>query len=256
MKGYPFERIDGGVKISDRQAAIDRFSAPGSDRFIFLICTRAGGVGINLTAADTVIIYDSDWNPQNDIQAQARCHRIGQDKAVKVYRLITNRTYEMEMFQKANMKLGLDKAVLNPLKQNIKTDGQVEMNVWARGVWDVETEQKGRRDAAEVRRVRSVQGGARGPLGGAEQRVLRGGHRADFGEEREGDHDRLAGRVVVQQSVLRDGLVGRNRHRRPELLDEDHRSEGPFAGRDGSPRSQEGGVQGSRRRRGSRGRRV
>ena len=119
MKGYSFERIDGGV----------RFSAPGSDRFIFLICTRAGGVGINLTAADTVIIYDSDWNPQNDIQAQARCHRIGQDKAVKVYRLITNRTYEMEMFQKANMKLGLDKAVLNPLKQNIKTDGQVEMNV-------------------------------------------------------------------------------------------------------------------------------
>ena len=64
LKGYPFERIDGGVKIGDRQAAIERFSAPGSDRFIFLICTRAGGVGINLTAADTVIIYDSDWNPQ------------------------------------------------------------------------------------------------------------------------------------------------------------------------------------------------
>ena len=136
MKGYPFERIDGGVKISDRQAAIDRFSTPGSDRFIFLICTRAGGVGINLTAADTVIIYDSDWNPQNDIQAQARCHRIGQDKAVKVYRLITNRTYEMEMFQKANMKLGLDKAVLNPLKQNIKTDGQVEMSVVCSGWMD------------------------------------------------------------------------------------------------------------------------
>ena len=131
MKGYPFERIDGGVKISDRQAAIDRFSAPGSDRFIFLICTRAGGVGINLTAADTVIIYDSDWNPQNDIQAQARCHRIGQDKAVKVYRLITNRTYEMEMFQKANMKLGLDKAVLNPLNQNVNGDKQMEVKVGA-----------------------------------------------------------------------------------------------------------------------------
>ena len=58
------ERIDGGVKIGDRQASIDRFSAPNSDRFIFLICTRAGGFGINLTAADTVIIYDSDWNPQ------------------------------------------------------------------------------------------------------------------------------------------------------------------------------------------------
>lgn len=129
LKGYSFERIDGGVKINERQAAIDRFSAPGSDRFIFLICTRAGGFGINLTAADTVIIYDSDWNPQNDIQAQARCHRIGQDKAVKVYRLITNRTYEMEMFQRANLKLGLDKAVLNPLKQNITKTGLSEMQV-------------------------------------------------------------------------------------------------------------------------------
>ena len=129
IKGYPFERIDGNIKISDRQAAIDRFSAPGSDRFIFLICTRAGGVGINLTAADTVIIYDSDWNPQNDIQAQARCHRIGQDKAVKVYRLITSHTYEMEMFQRASLKLGLDKAVLNPLNQNIRADGHTEMSV-------------------------------------------------------------------------------------------------------------------------------
>ena len=133
LKGYPFERIDGGVKSSDRQTAIERFSAPESDRFIFLICTRAGGVGINLTAADTVIIYDSDWNPQNDIQAQARCHRIGQDKAVKVYRLITNRTYEMKMLQRANMKLGLDKAVLNPLNQNVADDKQMEMKVGERG---------------------------------------------------------------------------------------------------------------------------
>ena len=123
MKGYAFERIDGGIKMVDRQAAIDRFSAPNSDRFIFLICTRAGGFGINLTAADT------DWNPQNDIQAQARCHRIGQDKAVNVYRLITNRTYEMEMFQRANMKLGLDKAVLNPLKQSIRSDGSTDVAV-------------------------------------------------------------------------------------------------------------------------------
>ena len=72
----------------------------GSDRFVFLLCTRAGGLGINLTAADTVIIYDSDWNPQNDLQAQARCHRIGQNKSVKVYRLITRNTYEREMFNR------------------------------------------------------------------------------------------------------------------------------------------------------------
>ncbi|CAI5439291.1 unnamed protein product [Caenorhabditis angaria] len=109
---YPFERIDGNVRGDLRQASIDRFSRENSDRFVFLLCTRAGGLGINLTAADTVIIFDSDWNPQNDLQAQARCHRIGQKKLVKVYRLITANTYEREMFDKASLKLGLDKAVL------------------------------------------------------------------------------------------------------------------------------------------------
>ncbi|VDK52169.1 unnamed protein product [Anisakis simplex] len=110
--GYTFERIDGNVRGDLRQTAIDRFSKKDSDRFVFLLCTRAGGLGINLTAADTVIIFDSDWNPQNDLQAQARCHRIGQTKMVKVYRLITCNTYEREMFDKASLKLGLDKAVL------------------------------------------------------------------------------------------------------------------------------------------------
>lgn len=109
---YQYERIDGNVRGDSRQAAIDRFCDLGSKSFVFLLCTRAGGVGINLTAADTVIIYDSDWNPQNDLQAQARCHRIGQKKAVKVYRLITRNSYEREMFDKAGMKLGLDKAIL------------------------------------------------------------------------------------------------------------------------------------------------
>ncbi|ORY40365.1 hypothetical protein BCR33DRAFT_740236 [Rhizoclosmatium globosum] len=109
---WGYERIDGGVRGDLRQAAIDRFSAPGCETFIFLLCTRAGGVGINLTAADTVIIFDSDWNPQNDLQAQSRVHRIGQKKPVLIYRLITRNTYEREMFDKASMKLGLDKAVL------------------------------------------------------------------------------------------------------------------------------------------------
>ncbi|KAG9509780.1 Chromodomain-helicase-DNA-binding protein 7, partial [Fragariocoptes setiger] len=120
QKRYPFERIDGGVRGNERQQAIDRFSKPGSDRFIFLLCTRAGGLGINLTAADTVIIFDSDWNPQNDLQAQARCHRIGQSKAVKIYRLICRNTYEREMFDKASLKLGLDKAVLQSMNTSQK----------------------------------------------------------------------------------------------------------------------------------------
>ncbi|XP_013394879.1 chromodomain-helicase-DNA-binding protein 8 isoform X2 [Lingula anatina] len=110
-----YERLDGRIRGNLRQEAIDRFSRPDSDRFVFLLCTRAGGLGINLTAADTVIIFDSDWNPQNDLQAQARCHRIGQTKDVKVYRLITRNSYEREMFDKASLKLGLDKAVLQSM---------------------------------------------------------------------------------------------------------------------------------------------
>ncbi|XP_017572567.1 chromodomain-helicase-DNA-binding protein 8 isoform X2 [Pygocentrus nattereri] len=122
-KRYLYERIDGRVRGNLRQAAIDRFSKSDSDRFVFLLCTRAGGLGINLTAADTCVIFDSDWNPQNDLQAQARCHRIGQSKAVKVYRLITRNSYEREMLDKASLKLGLDRAVLQSMS------GSKESNV-------------------------------------------------------------------------------------------------------------------------------
>nr|CAH8876431.1 unnamed protein product [Trichobilharzia regenti] len=113
-QGFQFERIDGRIHGPLRQEAIDRFSVD-PDKFVFLLCTKAGGLGINLTAADVVIIYDSDWNPQNDLQAQARCHRIGQQKMVKVYRLITRNTYEREMFDRASLKLGLDRAVLQSM---------------------------------------------------------------------------------------------------------------------------------------------
>lgn len=71
---YLYERIDGRVRGNLRQAAIDRFSKPDSDRFVFLLCTRAGGLGINLTAADTCVIFDSDWNPQNDLQVRILQH--------------------------------------------------------------------------------------------------------------------------------------------------------------------------------------
>uniref|UniRef100_A0A667XWZ7 Chromodomain helicase DNA binding protein 6 n=1 Tax=Myripristis murdjan TaxID=586833 RepID=A0A667XWZ7_9TELE len=123
QRRYTYERIDGRVRGNMRQAAIDRFCKPDSDRFVFLLCTRAGGLGINLTAADTCIIFDSDWNPQNDLQAQARCHRIGQSKAVKVYRLITRNSYEREMFDKASLKLGLDKAVLQDINRKGSLNG-------------------------------------------------------------------------------------------------------------------------------------
>uniref|UniRef100_A0A7S3AJF1 Helicase C-terminal domain-containing protein n=1 Tax=Haptolina ericina TaxID=156174 RepID=A0A7S3AJF1_9EUKA len=108
---YSHERLDGTVRGDLRQAAIDRFCKPGSETFIFLLSTRAGGLGINLTAADTCIIMDSDWNPQNDVQAMARSHRIGQSRKVKVFRLVTRNTYESEMVERANKKLGLERAM-------------------------------------------------------------------------------------------------------------------------------------------------
>ncbi|KAF9281009.1 choline dehydrogenase 6 [Mortierella alpina] len=125
-RGYPYERIDGSIRGDMRQAAIDRFSTL-PDSFVFLLCTRAGGVGINLTAADTVVIFDSDWNPQNDLQATARCHRIGQTKPVQIYRLVTRNTYEKEMFDRASIKLGLDKAVLQKMDVMPSSDDLSDM---------------------------------------------------------------------------------------------------------------------------------
>ncbi|KAH0789811.1 F/Y-rich N-terminus family protein [Histomonas meleagridis] len=127
-KNYNFERLDGSIRAELRQESIDKFNAPESEDFVFLLCTKAGGLGINLTTADTVIIYDSDWNPQNDIQATARCHRIGQKKDVKVYRFITSNSYEQKMFDRASIKLGLDHAVLegNRTDKNKKKKDKAE----------------------------------------------------------------------------------------------------------------------------------
>ena len=109
---YPCERLDGRTTGKARQKAVDRFNSQ-PESFVFLLSTRAGGVGINLTAADTCIIFDSDWNPQNDVQAMARCHRIGQKKKVIIYRLVTRHTFEAQMFERASRKLGLEQAILS-----------------------------------------------------------------------------------------------------------------------------------------------
>lgn len=100
IRGYTFERLDGSTKSNERKEAVERFCKPSMNRFIMLLSTKAGGLGLNLTAADTVIIYDSDWNPQNDLQAQARAHRIGQTKPVMVYRLLTRKTYGKQLLIK------------------------------------------------------------------------------------------------------------------------------------------------------------
>ena len=91
---YEYCRLDGQTPHEDRQASINAYNAPNSTKFLFMLSTRAGGLGINLATADTVIIYDSDWNPQVDLQAMNRAHRIGQTKTVRVFRLITDNTVE------------------------------------------------------------------------------------------------------------------------------------------------------------------
>uniref|UniRef100_A0A8C9TKM4 Chromodomain helicase DNA binding protein 4 n=1 Tax=Scleropages formosus TaxID=113540 RepID=A0A8C9TKM4_SCLFO len=113
-EGYKYERIDGGVTGGLRQEAIDRFNAPGAPQFVFLLSTRAGGLGINLATADTVIIYDSDWNPHNDIQAFSRAHRIGQNKKVMIYRFVTKASVEERITQVAKKKMMLTHLVVRP----------------------------------------------------------------------------------------------------------------------------------------------
>lgn len=111
-RGYEYCRIDGDSSNEQREEAMEIYNAPGSSKFLFLLSTRAGGLGINLQTADTVIIYDSDWNPQADLQAQDRAHRIGQKKQVHVYRLVTQGTIEEKVVERALKKLFLDALVI------------------------------------------------------------------------------------------------------------------------------------------------
>lgn len=120
LKGYSYCRIDGDVDGHTRKKLIEQFNSDQT-YFAFLLSTRAGGHGINLASADTVIIFDADYNPQNDIQATSRCHRIGQTKEVKVYRMLTKNSYESYMFELGSRKLGIDHAVLEGGKSD-RTD--------------------------------------------------------------------------------------------------------------------------------------
>ncbi|XP_072036512.1 chromodomain-helicase-DNA-binding protein 5-like isoform X3 [Amphiura filiformis] len=113
-EGYRYERIDGGITGNLRQDAIDRFNATNAEQFVFLLSTRAGGLGINLATADTVIIYDSDWNPHNDIQAFSRAHRIGQANKVMIYRFVTRGSVEERITQVAKKKMMLTHLVVRP----------------------------------------------------------------------------------------------------------------------------------------------
>lgn len=112
FRGHNYCRIDGSTAHEERIAAIDEYNKPGSDKFVFLLTTRAGGLGINLTTADIVILYDSDWNPQADLQAMDRAHRIGQTKQVQVFRFVTENAIEEKVLERAAQKLRLDQLVI------------------------------------------------------------------------------------------------------------------------------------------------
>ncbi|RQM05542.1 hypothetical protein DH86_00001560 [Scytalidium sp. 3C] len=112
FREYKYCRIDGGTAHEDRIAAIDEYNKPDSEKFVFLLTTRAGGLGINLTSADIVVLYDSDWNPQADLQAMDRAHRIGQTKQVVVYRFVTENAIEEKVLERAAQKLRLDQLVI------------------------------------------------------------------------------------------------------------------------------------------------
>lgn len=123
-RGFQYCRLDGQTPHEERTAQINDFNAPGSDKFVFFLSTRAGGLGINLATADIVVMYDNDWNPQVDLQAQDRAHRIGQLKQVQVFRFITENTIEERIIERAEMKLRLDRVVI---QQGRLVEGQTKL---------------------------------------------------------------------------------------------------------------------------------
>ncbi|KAL4883285.1 SNF2 family N-terminal domain-containing protein [Aspergillus karnatakaensis] len=124
LRGMKYLRLDGSTKSDDRSDLLKLFNAPGSDYFCFLLSTRAGGLGLNLQTADTVIIFDSDWNPHQDLQAQDRAHRIGQKNEVRILRLITSNSVEEKILERAQFKLDMDGKVIQAGKFDNKSTNE------------------------------------------------------------------------------------------------------------------------------------
>ncbi|KAK7737946.1 hypothetical protein SLS53_006324 [Cytospora paraplurivora] len=120
--GFKYHRLDGSISSLERQKRIDSFNEPGSEYFAFLLSTRAGGVGINLATADTVIILDPDFNPHQDLQALSRAHRIGQKKKVLCFQLMTKGSVEEKIMQIGRKKMALDHALIESMDKNEDED--------------------------------------------------------------------------------------------------------------------------------------
>lgn len=225
-RGWKFCRIDGAVDVVDRQEAIDSFNADGSDAFIFLLSTRAGGLGVNLTGADTVILYDSDWvrvpppppfrprslllahshallaapsppccllpqNPHQDAQAQDRCHRIGQQRPVAVYRLVTENSVELTMLRAASSKLKLERLVMRGGYAHSAEGGPA----------------KGHGEKAAAPGASAAKGGAMRLLSEEElQEVLRDVVEVREGQEKGGCGDRELDRLLDREQLFSEDL--------------------------------------------------
>ncbi|KDO33058.1 hypothetical protein SPRG_01873 [Saprolegnia parasitica CBS 223.65] len=120
-RGFRYLRLDGSTSADEREQRMFMFNAPDSPYFIFLLSTRAGGLGLNLATADTVIIFDSDWNPAMDAQAQDRAHRIGQKNEVRVFRLVTNSPIEEKILSRATEKMNMNNLVVEAGKFHAKS---------------------------------------------------------------------------------------------------------------------------------------
>lgn len=141
LRGLKYMRLDGGTKADDRTTLLKLFNAPDSEYFCFLLSTRAGGLGLNLQTADTVIIFDTDWNPHQDLQAQDRAHRIGQKNEVRILRLITEDSVEEMILDRAHAKLEIDGKVIQAGKFDNKSTAE-EQEALLRALLEKEEERK------------------------------------------------------------------------------------------------------------------
>ncbi|SSD61606.1 related to Transcription regulatory protein SNF2 [Saccharomycodes ludwigii] len=141
LMGLKYLRLDGQTKADDRTILLNLFNEPNSEYFCFLLSTRAGGLGLNLQTADTVIIFDTDWNPHQDLQAQDRAHRIGQKNEVRILRLITQNSVEEAILERAYKKLDIDGKVIQAGKFDNKSTAE-EQEAILRSLLDAEEERK------------------------------------------------------------------------------------------------------------------
>ncbi|GME75851.1 unnamed protein product [Ambrosiozyma monospora] len=149
FRDMKYMRLDGSTKAEDRQLMLKDFNAPDSEYFCFLLSTRAGGLGLNLQTADTVIIFDTDWNPHQDLQAQDRAHRIGQKNEVRILRLITDDSVEEVILERAHQKLDIDGKVIQAGKFDNKSSAE-EQEAFLKRLIEAEKQKSDEKDSDDL----------------------------------------------------------------------------------------------------------